>query len=149
MKKSKRHQAIFEILEKEGGSTHEQIRALLDEMGIIASQSTLSRDLREMGAVKAHVAGASVYQLPSTAMDGQYGSGLSQAMSEFVTGCETIGNFLVIKTRPGTARDFCLVLDRQKWGEVVGTLAGDDTILVICRNGQDITTIKSRLGCRG
>ena len=58
---------------------------------------------------------------------------------------EAIGNFMIVKTKAGNARDLCLVLDRQNWKEIVGTIAGDDTILVIARTSSDIRVITEKI----
>ncbi len=145
MHKQERHAVIQEILEQAEGSTHEDIRFLLGKQGIVASQSTLSRDLRELGAVKTHIDGVSVYRLPVAGPVNSYGRDISMAVREYMLEAEGIANFLVIKTRPGNARDFCLVFDRQEWREVVGTLAGDDTVLAICRNPADVEKLIPRL----
>ena len=99
-----------------------------------------------MGAVKVPVTGGgAVYRLNGSDVSGYIGGDISRVMDEFCTGYDQVGNFLVIKTTPGNARDFCLVLDRQNWNEIVGTLAGDDTILVIARTPADIHSICEKL----
>ena len=106
----------------------------------------MSRDLREMGAVKVHVeAGRSVYRLNGIDYSSYCVSDICQAMSEFSIGYEEIGNLMVIKTTPGNARDLCLVIDRKNWDEIVGTIAGDDTILIIARSLSDIRNIEDKL----
>ena len=144
--KRNRHEALRTLLDSETGSTQEEIKASLKDQGIMTSQATLSRDLREIGAVKVPVdGGKSIYRLNDLQRSG-YGAGsFEQAVKEFVADCMEIGNFMVIKTKPGNARDFCLVLDRQHWQEIVGTIAGDDTILVIARTAEDINTVLARL----
>ena len=142
--KHKRLAAIRSIIDSDAGSTQEDIKARLENLGITASQSTMSRDLREMGVVKVPVEGGrSMYRLNNT-VNIQY-SGIGQAMAEFSLVYEEIGNLMVIKTKPGNARDLCLVLDRQNWKEIVGTIAGDDTILVIAKTLSDMRVITERL----
>ena len=144
--KSKRRAAISDIIDASAGSTQEDIKARLENRGIIASQSTLSRDLREMGAIKVPVKGGrSIYRLNNTEYS-LYGiSGIGQAMEEFSIVHEEVGNLMVIKTKPGNASDLCLVLDRQNWKEIAGTIAGDDTILIIARTSSDIMALKEKL----
>ena len=139
--KRRRQAAVRELLVGSTGSTQEQIKDELERHGIHASQSTLSRDLREMGAVKVHVENGAVYKLSESYNTDEVGG----AMRTFVTGSETVGNFLVIRTAPGNASGFSVVLDRLGWTEIVGTIAGDDTILVIGRSAEDINTIEQRL----
>lgn len=144
--KDRRHEAIRTILEDHRGSTQEEIKALLENLGIGVSQSTLSRDLREMGAVKIPVErGGSRYVLGGGER-GEHALGeIGRAIRSFSVEYEPVGNFLVIKTTPGNAPAFCVVLDRQRWPEIVGTIAGDDTILVIARNGTDIASVVEKL----
>jgi transcriptional regulator of arginine metabolism len=70
---------------------------------------------------------------------------IGRAIRSFSVEYEPVGNFLVIKTTPGNAPAFCVVLDRQRWPEIVGTIAGDDTILVIARTGADIVSVVEKL----
>jgi len=143
--KASRQEAIRSIIKSPAGSTHEKIGEQLRQQDIVVSQSTLSRDLREMGAVKVPRDSGFVYTLGGTEQAVYPLDAIGSAMVEFSIEYEAIGNFLVIKTTPGKARDFCLVLDRQKWNEMVGTLAGDDTILVIARTASDIVSIIGKL----
>lgn len=143
--KSERQNAIRHILESVRGATQEEICQKLEELGVTASQATLSRDLREMGAVKVHAGdGTPAYRL-SPSLPVGYSGDIAHAKKEFVTGLTEIGSFIVIKTKPSNARDFCLVLDRQGWKEIAGTIAGDDTILVITRSARDARTVMSRI----
>ena len=144
--KSKRYSALRSIIESGEGSTHEEIRNNLNNMGITVSQSTLSRDLREIGAVKVPgEGGLLVYRLNDSGPVGYQASGLAHAMNEFCLGYEEIGNFMIIKTRPGNAGDLCLVIDSMNWDEIAGTIAGDDTILIIARNSSEMKIIKIKL----
>lgn len=143
----KRHEAIRNLIDSNSGSTQEEIKELLEKQGIFASQSTLSRDLREIGAVKVPVnTGRSVYRSGESNHTTLITSGIELAAAEYGIECNEIGNFMVIKTKPGNARDFCLILDRQNWEEIVGTIAGDDTILIIARTSSDIKVVQEKLG---
>ena len=140
--KRRRQAAIREILLNSYGSTQEQIKDDLEKLGIFTSQSTLSRDLHEMGAVKVPVEGkGAIYRLGSAFSLDEIGN----ALKAFVIGYESVGNFLVIRTAPGNAQGFCVILDRQRWPEIVGTVAGDDTILVIARTARDIAHVENNL----
>jgi len=146
--KKDRQEAIRRILVSRGGSTQDEIRMRLSKMGIGASQSSLSRDLREMGAVKVPVEGGALYRLSEQDSSAVPGSTLAAALREFCLGIEEVGTFIVIRTTPANASDLCLVIDRQDWHEIVGTLAGDDTILVITRSDKDMRSLKRRLNPR-
>ena len=137
--KLKRFAAIRNILNKNYGTTHEDIKEYLEGQGIKASQSTLSRDLREIGAVKIPINGKACYKLSSPV--GEF----SRTISNYAINYEAIGNLLVIKTTPGSAPGFCVILDNQGWDEIAGTIAGDDTILVVSRTPVEITSIIAKL----
>jgi transcriptional regulator of arginine metabolism len=144
--KDKRHEVIRAILENRSGSTQEEIKEILESRNIYASQSTLSRDLREMGAVKIPLEeGGAKYMLASAERGGLGLGEIGRAVQNFTVDFEPVGNFLVIRTTAGNAQALCVILDRQKWHEIVGTIAGDDTILVIARTGDDIKSVVSRL----
>ena len=140
--KRRRQTAIRELLVNSSGSTQEQIKADLERQGIAASQSTLSRDLREMGAVKVPFeGGGALYKI-----GGSYNlHEIGNAMKAYAVDYESVGNFLVIHTAPGNAPGFCAVLDRQGWKEIVGTIAGDDTIFIVTRTAKDIAVIEKNL----
>ena len=138
--KRKRQSAIREVLNTNAGTTQEGIKDYLYERGINASQSTLSRDLREIGAVKIHVnGGKACYKLSTSVED------FMQTISNYSINYEAIGNLLLIKTTPGNAPGFCVILDKQGWDEIAGTIAGDDTILVIARTPADVRLIITKL----
>ena len=139
--KRRRQTAIRELLVSSSGSTQEQIKADLERQGIVASQSTLSRDLREMGAVKVPVEGGALYKI-----GGSYNlHEIGNAMKAYAIDYESVGNFLVIHTAPGNAPGFCAILDRQGWKEIIGTIAGDDTIFIVARTAKDIADIEKNL----
>jgi transcriptional regulator of arginine metabolism len=144
--KDRRRAAIRAILDEHRGSTQEKIKALLESCDIHASQSTLSRDLREMGAVKIPVERGGARYMLGGGEHGKRALGeIGQALRSFSVEYEPVGNFLVIKTTPGNAPALCVVLDRQRWPEIVGTIAGDDTILVIARTAADIESVMEKL----
>jgi len=138
--KNKRQAAIREALNKNAGTTQEGIKDYLYNQGIKASQSTLSRDLREIGAVKIPVnGGKACYKLSAPVED------FMQTISNYSINYEAIGNLLLLKTTPGNAPGFCVILDKQGWDEIAGTVAGDDTILVIARTNADVRSIITKL----
>ena len=138
--KLKRQNTIRDILNSKSGTTHEEIIRYLGEKGIKASQSTLSRDLREMGVIKIPVNGGKAYYRLS-----ESAGRTVRNISNYPISFEAIGNLLVIKTSSGSAPGFCVVLDNQGWDEIAGTIAGDDTILVILRDPAHAVLIVERL----
>lgn len=117
---------------------------LLDELkaaGMTITQSTLSRELKALGVGKAPDGrGGYRYVAGATAAEGP----LAPVMA-FVVGIESAKNFVVVKTPPGNANGVARAIDEVEWREVMGTIAGDDTILLICRSDADALGIEERL----
>jgi transcriptional regulator of arginine metabolism len=135
--REKRRQAIQDILARRPVTRQSQFVDLLQAEGIEATQSSVSRDLRELGIAK---------------LDNGYGRIQQQAAamtdlpSGFVRDVLTAGSSLtVVRTATGAAQRVALFLDRSDWPEIVGTVSGDDTIFVATRNGQDQRQLLSRL----
>ncbi|MFZ2530034.1 MAG: arginine repressor [Rhodococcus sp. (in: high G+C Gram-positive bacteria)] len=119
--------------------SHTELAALLADEGIEVSTATLSRDLEELGAVKLRAAdgGAGVYVVPEDGSPVRGVSGgtdrLSRLLGELLVSTDCSGNLAVLRTPPGAAHYLASALDRASLPEVVGTIAGDDTIAVIAR----------------
>ena len=119
--------------------SHTELAALLAAEGIEVSTATLSRDLEELGAVKLRAAdgGAGVYVVPEDGSPVRGVSGgtdrLSRLLGELLVSTDHSGNIAVLRTPPGAAHYLASALDRASLPEVVGTIAGDDTIAVIAR----------------
>lgn len=128
MSKLIRHQRITEMISDEAIYTQEDLRKQLRRSGIHVNQATLSRDLRELGLVKT----VNGYALPSADdAGGPPMPALEHLLREFVVDVREAENLLVLKTTPGSAQPVAAALDSESWEEIVGTIAGDDTILII------------------
>jgi transcriptional regulator of arginine metabolism len=133
--KTRRLSAIRQLVEREPVHSQEALRQRLVTMGFDVTQATLSRDIKELGLVKRAADGA--YQraggdpAPSSAAAAV---ALSRALGEFLLSVDVAQQLVVIKTGPGQAQMLALAVDRARLTDVVGTIAGDDTILVICRD---------------
>jgi transcriptional regulator of arginine metabolism len=128
MSKIVRHNRIRDLIGNEAIYTQEDLRKQLRHSGIHVNQATLSRDLRELGLVKT----VNGYALPATEdAGGPPMPGLEHLLREFVVDVREAENLLVLKTSPGSAQPVAAALDSADWTEVVGTIAGDDTILII------------------
>ena len=135
-----RQKAIRGILNRGTESSQEDIRDYLHGKGIEASQATLSRDLREMGAVKIPVnGGGSVYRLQQTGSDEQHG------LSNYEIDFEPVGNLLLIKTTLGSAPGLCVLIDKLNLPQIAGTVAGDDTIIAVLRSNTDVPGVIGRI----
>ncbi|WP_018179802.1 arginine repressor [Jongsikchunia kroppenstedtii] len=134
-----RHARIVEILSRGTVRSQTELQSLLAEEGIEATQATLSRDLDELGAVKLRAAdgGAGVYVVPEDGSPVRGVAGgtdrLSRLLAELLVSTDSSGNLAVLRTPPGAAGYLASALDRANLSEVVGTIAGDDTILVVAR----------------
>jgi transcriptional regulator of arginine metabolism len=124
MTKTYRHGQILKLIRGKKISTQEELAQELSKMGIAATQVTLSRDIRELRLVKTRDG----YQEMAAE---ETGPGFVILASEFLKDVLRAQNLVVLKTSPGHANSVAVALDNEQWPEVVGTIAGDDTILVI------------------
>jgi len=133
--KSWRQSQILEVVDQEAVTSQEELRIRLSTRGIAATQATISRDLKELGLVKR--AGDGAYVRPGVARSSPATEEqLRRAVATLVRSLERVGNLLVIRTDPGQAQGVAILVDRAQVHEVAGTIAGDDTILIIGR-GED------------
>ena len=131
MDKNKRQAAILSIIIQNEVETQQELQIRLKEAGFRVTQATVSRDMRELKIQKGMSEnGVNCYFSPAMGRTPQYNSLFSQA----VVSLDYAMNTVVIKTRSGLANAACAVLDEQKFGFVVGTIAGDDTIFVLTRS---------------
>lgn len=143
--KARRQALILELLGRGPVRNQEQLRRGLKVLGVVATQATLSRDIKDLGLVKRASDGA--YQQPAVPgpPSGASVTGLSRAVTEFVTGVDRVQQLVVLRTGPGQAHAAAIAIDRAQLGEVVGTIAGDDTILVIARDAARARALEARL----
>jgi transcriptional regulator of arginine metabolism len=141
--KGYRQTAILEIVDLEPISSQEQLRKRLKEKGIEATQGTLSRDIRDLGLVKRAADGA--YSRPGAAAEADAHEDFVTAVIDYLTHHERVDQLLVLKTDTGSAQPLALAIDRARLPEVAGTIAGDDTILVICRGAAEAQALQHTL----
>ena len=143
--KSYRQSAILEIVDREAMTSQEQLRERLRARGIEATQATLSRDIRDLGLIKRPADGA--YRRAGAAA----GSGVDPevecrtAVDDYLRRYDVVDQLVVLKTDAGQAQPLAVAIDRAGLAEIVGTIAGDDTILVICRSAPDAAGLSKRL----
>ena len=138
MTKTARHARIAELIRSRSIRSQTELAELLAADGAPVTQATLSRDLEELGAVKVRGADGAAYVIPE---DGnpvlrvaeQAPARLVRLLRELLTGTDSSGNLAVLRTPPGAAQFLASALDRSGLPEVVGTIAGDDTVLVVAR----------------
>lgn len=125
-------------------TSQEALRERLLERGIEVAQATLSRDIRELGLAKMpDERGGASYTVPADVTDPT--PTLSRLLPALYTGADGVGNLLVVKTLIGGAQPVAVALDWEEWPEVVGTVAGDDTILLILRSPDHLEPVTQRL----
>jgi transcriptional regulator of arginine metabolism len=130
--KSWRQSQILELIDREAISSQEVLRMKLGERGINATQATLSRDLKTLGLVKRSGDGA--YVRPGVEQgSAALGDQLRRVVNSQARSLERVDHLLVIRTDPGQAQGLAVLMDRSRLPEVAGTLAGDDTIFIVCR----------------
>ena len=128
--KTRRQSVILEVIQRAPVRNQEQLRRLVRAAGFDVTQATLSRDVRELGLVKGGAEAA--YQAPSAAGNGHSPRALlNRAIADYLTRVDRVQQLVVMRTGPGQAQLLGVALDGARLPEVVGTIAGDDTILVI------------------
>jgi transcriptional regulator of arginine metabolism len=143
--KARRQALILDLLAREPVRNQEQLRRGLRAVGVVATQATLSRDIKELGLVKRAADGAYQRPMPPLTPAGGTASALSRAVTEFVTGVDRVHHMIVLRTGAGQAHAAAIAIDRAQLTEVVGTIAGDDTILVIARDVRGARSLTDRL----
>ena len=142
--RTRRLATILRIVRNHSVGSQSQLRELLAEEGFDIGQGTLSRDLRELGVAKiAGPDGDPAYAVPPDAADPA--PALQRLMPALFLSAEGVDHFLVIRTLTGGAQPLAVALDREEWDEILGTIAGDDTILVILRSPDHLGTVRDRL----
>ena len=137
MSKHQRQHRISRILANEVVTSQEQLVRLLADDGVESTQATVSRDLDDLGAVKVRVSGGeSVYAIPEHPADRVAPENqLKRVMGEWVVEVESSGNLVVLRTPPGSAHVVASALDRTGIEGSIGTVAGDDTLMVVAAEG--------------
>lgn len=133
LSKTQRQHRVIQILEQAAVTSQQQLVELLSDTGIEATQATVSRDLEEIGAVKVRAAGGdSLYAVPDLPKDRIAPEDhLRRVMGDWVVEVASSANLVVVRTPPGSAHVVASALDRAGLADILGTVAGDDTILVI------------------
>jgi transcriptional regulator of arginine metabolism len=130
--KHQRQHLIVELLEAEPVGSQAQLVALLEARGVAATQATVSRDLDELGAVKIRVAGGeTAYALPDRTAPPAPQDQLRRVLGEWAVAIAWSGTLVVVRTPPGSAHVVGAALDRSGYPGIIGTVAGDDTVLVV------------------
>jgi transcriptional regulator of arginine metabolism len=142
--KSWRQSQILDVIDHEPIVSQEMLRQRLRHRGIDATQATISRDLKDLGLVKR--AGDGAYVRPGAERVGpETGERLRRAVASLMRGCERVDPLVVLRTDRGQAQGLAEWIDRAQLPEVAGTVAGDDTILLVCRGPEAAAHVEARL----
>lgn len=125
--KKVRQGRILEVVRRQPVRSQEELSAVLKREGVAVTQATLSRDIRDMGLVKVR----GCYRISGEQQSVPPDDVLRRAFGQFVVRTAVSGNILMIRTSPGNAHSIGVVLDAAQWPEVLGTVAGDDTVFVL------------------
>ncbi|EGQ3611817.1 transcriptional regulator ArgR [Staphylococcus pseudintermedius] len=144
-KKSVRHIKIREIISNEQIETQDELVKRLNDYDMNVTQATVSRDIKELQLIKVPApSGQYIYSLPN---DRRYHplEKLGRYLMDSFVKIDSANNLLVLKTLPGNAQSIGAILDQIDWEEVLGTICGDDTCLIICRDNPSADVIKERI----
>ena len=143
--KTRRQAIILELIDREGLHSQELLRRRLRQRGFEATQATISRDIKDLGLVKRSGDGA--YQRPGAEVVNPETAlaALERSAAEFLRNIERVQQLVVVRTGRGQAQALAEALDRARLPEVVGTIAGDDTILLVARGGRGAAALVKRL----
>lgn len=142
--KAQRHAAIIRLVQRERVHSQEQLRELLHAEGTEVTQATLSRDLRDLGLAKVtDPEGGSFYAVPTEHMSPF--PPVEQLVPTLLLSIDGVASLAVVRTPPGSAEALGGSLDHASWDDVLGTIAGDDTLLIITRSEDARARITHRL----
>ena len=144
MNKKERHALILELVEERPVGSQEELRRLLLERGEDVTQSTLSRDLRELRLARIPTGDGVRYASPE-ALGGGERTELEDVLPQFLDSVDGVGELCVVKTVAGGAQPVAEAIDAHGWSDVLGTIGGENTILVVCRSAAARERVERRL----
>jgi transcriptional regulator of arginine metabolism len=142
--KSARQSAILDIIGRESVRSQEQLRRRLKALGFHATQATLSRDVKDLSLMKRSGDGAYQRALDDAPSVSAATAALDRALAEYLRAADQVQSLIVLRTSPGQAQPLAYAIDRAQLPQVVGTIAGDDTILVVSRDARRARTVARR-----
>jgi transcriptional regulator of arginine metabolism len=143
-KKNDRHNSILQLIGAHEVASQEELRQLLVGRGLTVTQATLSRDLHELGVVRAPTEDGSRYLLPEMVAD-ESKPALEMLLPELFSRIDGVGELIVLHTLPSGAQPIAEAIDSQSWPEIMGTLAGENTVLIVCRSSSARLSLIERL----
>jgi transcriptional regulator of arginine metabolism len=145
--KQLRHRAIRDVVVARPIRTQQELAAALRDRGFRTTQATVSRDVAELGLVKSPRGGTQAYALPTRLVEAETSGEdrLRALLRQLPVEVREAGLLLVVKTLPGSAHAIAAALDRARWPEVAGSIAGDDTVFVACLDRPALKRAMTRL----
>ena len=145
MNRHQRQQAILELVSEQALSTQAEVAAALSDAGFDVVQTTVSRDLAELGLVKVRAPSGRLVYAPPGASDADRQRALGAALRRYAVGAEAAGSLLVVTTPSGYANALAQAIDEASHPAIVGTVAGDNTIFVAVRDGVSASVLRDEL----
>ena len=142
--KARRQALIREIVDTQSIQTQEELAQALREHGMVVTQATVSRDIKEMHLLKVLAEDGSYRYATMDKEEQDTSDRLIRMLADSVVGMDSANNLIVIRTLPGSAHVAGEAVDSLRWSEVLGTIAGDNTILVIARSNEDVEPVLRR-----
>jgi transcriptional regulator of arginine metabolism len=145
--KTTRQRAILSLIATRPIHSQEELAHLLEQQGHDATQATVSRDIKDLGLVKVPLkggAGEGQFKYVEPGLGKGYASRLHRVIAELVRDCRGSLNQIVLRTPPGSAMLVASAIDEAEWPEVMGTLGGDDTVLVLLEDPAKLPVVKQR-----
>ncbi|MGZ3499041.1 MAG: arginine repressor [Vulcanimicrobiaceae bacterium] len=146
--KERRQRAILTLVATRPVKSQEELALLLEAQGFDATQATISRDIKELGLAKVPLkdggGAAQQFKYVLPAATASFASRLHRLVAELVTSIKGSVNLIVLRTPPGSAMMVAAAIDEAGWPEIIGTIGGDDTILVIVRSAEEQPVIMQR-----
>ena len=146
--KQKRHRRILDLIASRSIGKQEALSQALQDVGISTTQSTLSKDMRELGVAKVPDGSGGVRYQASTGGSRAFLQGedlLLRELTDFVVEVDGAENTLVVKTITGHAQGVCEAIDQAGWSEIVGTIAGENTIFILCRSTAEQVALRDKI----
>ena len=143
-RKSERQEAILSLISTHSIASQEDLKRLMGERGWSVTQATLSRDLRDLGVMRAPTESGARYVLPEMVGDDDKLS-LDSVLPQWFSKIDGVGELIVLHTMPGGAQPIAEALDSEAWPEVIGTIGGENTVLIVCRSAAARTTLTERI----
>ena len=143
-RKSERQEAILSLISSHSIASQEDLKRLMGARGWSVTQATLSRDLRDLGVMRAPSESGARYVLPEMVGDEDKLS-LDSVLPQWFSKIDGVGELIVLHSLPGGAQPIAEAVDSEGWPEVVGTIGGENTVLIVCRSAAARVTLTERI----